>query len=220
MLILSYNLIAQEKDYGIWSSTCIKKKYKKINYEINGELRTRNNTQDIKSINLKIICSYNLNIFNAGIGYQFIYFNDIEYKDYQPRQRMFAFISVEKNFNNLSILIRERFQRTIKDERDRIRLDGSYDTYRVNPEWEWRNRIKLSYYIRKTPINLITSFESFYCLSDPEFNRFNKLRYTIGIDYRLSKKHTLEIYCLKDKEINIKNPLTTYVTGISYKFKF
>lgn len=219
MIFLSEIVSAQLKDYGIWSSATLEKKYKKFNLEITGELRTFNNTQDINRMSIQFISTYNFKFLNLGLGYQFIYFHDIEYNDYQPRQRYIGFLTGKKSFGNFQISLRERVQRTIKDERDRIKPDGTYDTYKINPEWDWRNRIKFSYYFKNTPFTTSLSFESFYILNNPDGdNYFNKLRYTLGFDYKLSKKHNLEIYGLIDKDINVKNPIITYVTGIAYKF--
>jgi len=220
IIILSAYTKAQEKDYGIWTTISLEKKIKKLDIELNSELRTFNNSQDINRLSFQLDASYKIYFLKLGLGYQFIYFNDIKYNDYQPRQRYIAYLIGKKSYKNFTFSIRERFQRTIKDERDRIRIDGSYDTYKVNPEWEWRNKIKISYNSKNTPIITSLSFESFYCLNDPDNKFFNELRYSLDLDYRLSKKHTISIYGLIDKEINVTNPLTRYITGIAYKYSF
>ena len=147
-------------------------------------------------------------------------YNDIEYSDVQPRQRYAIYTQGKQKFGNFKIYIREQFQRTIKDERDRIKFNGQHDTYSINPEWEWRNRIKLLYNIPNCPFNPSAYFESYYYLNDPDGNSFSKLRFDLSLNYKLSKHHRFELYGLIDKEVNEINPVTTWIIGLEYTYVF
>jgi hypothetical protein len=220
-LLLSSSLWAQTEDFGVWTSVGAEKKLGKWNFGTNAELRTKNNSGQVDRLSFQLETAYNiLKPLKAGVSYEFIYYNDSEYSDYQPRQRYSLFLQGDKKFGDFSISLRERTQRTVKDERDRITESGGYDSYKVNPEWYWRNRIKVEYNIPHFPVNPSLSFETFYQLNNPDGNTFDNLRYTVSFSYKLAKHHKVEVYGLVNKKINVTAPVTTYVGGFGYIFSF
>jgi hypothetical protein len=221
ILIFPVLVCAQTNEYGIWTSVGIEKKVGKWDFSVDGEIRSQDVFQRTNRTSVSFEVSRSIvKWLKLGGSYQYMSFYDTKYADYQPRQRYNFFIQGKQDFGRFSFSLRERFQRTIKDESDRIKESGTYDSYKVNPEWTWRNRAKLSYNIPKCPITPSFSFESFYQLNNPDGNTFDQLRYTLTFSYKLNNQNTLEIYGLANKEINVSNPVKTYVAGIGYTFSF
>jgi hypothetical protein len=215
------SVFAQTTDFGVWSSIGAKKKLGKWKLGIYTELRTNDNTRQIHRLDYKLDVEYDVvKAVEIGVSYKFIYFNDVKYFDYQPRQRYTLHVQGEQKFGDFKVSLREKVQRTIKDESDRQKENGDYDNYKINPDWIWRNRLKIDYNIPHFRVNPSISFETFYLLNNPDGNTFNNLRYTLELNYKLSKHHAFEIYGLIEKEIHVDNPLTTYISGIGYVLTF
>jgi hypothetical protein len=214
-------LYAQIEDFGVWFTSGIEKKHGKWNFGAEGELRTKDNANQIDRWSMKFETSYNLYRFlQFGGSYEYIYFHDLKYSNYQQRHRSYAFLQGKYKFRGFTFSVRERLQVTKKDDSDRIKKNGEVNTYAINPEWTWRNRFKLSYNIPKFQVTPSISFESFYQLNNPDGNTFDKLRYTLSFSYNLTKHHLFEIYGLIDKDINVTDPVKTYILGFGYEFSF
>lgn len=209
-------------DFGIWSTIEIQKKLNK-KWSMNGEaeLRTRENSSEIGRWGLKIGGDYTIiKEIKVGLAYQFLYFHDIEYWDFQSRHRFIGFLQGRKKWGNFAFSLRERFQMTTKDDSDRIKDSGKVDTYKIDPEWSWRNRIKVIYDIPESKFSPSFSFESFYQLNNPDGNEFDGLRYTLSVAYRLNKQHTFDVSGIFDKEINVNNPVDRYILSVGYSYSF
>jgi len=220
-LYISFSILAQTTDFGSWTNIKLEKKWNKWQFETELELRTQDKLQNWNRYSAQLEASYKiLKPIELGIKYQYISFNDIEYSDIQARQRYAAYLQGKIKWGQFSFSLREQFMRTIKDERDRIRYSGEHDTYKVNPEWEWRNRLLVFYNIPDFKINPSIAFESFYTLNHPDQNTFNKLRFTGSLHYKLNKMHKFELFGLYDHEINVDNPSSSIILGLSYTFSF
>lgn len=209
-------------DFGIWSSVEIEKKFNK-KWALNGELelRTRENTSEIGRWGAKLGGEYALmKEIKVGLAYQFQYFHDIQYQDFQPRNRFIGYLQGRKKWNNFVFTLRERFQVTTKDDSDRIKENGKIDTYKMDPEWCWRNRIKLAYDIPKSKFTPAFSFETFYQLNNPDGNEFDGFRYTLSLTYKLNKRNAFELSGIYDREVNVNNPVDRTVLGAGYSYSF
>lgn len=212
---------AQDDYFGLWTSVDASKKFNK--FELNGEveLRMRDNMERVARLSGKIGVEYKIiKALNVGVAYQYIHFNDVEYSDFQPRSRFIGYIQGKQKWGNISVSLRERIQTTYKSESDRIKSSGKIDTYKSNPEWIWRNRLKIAYDIPNCKFTPAVSVESFYQLNNPEKNVFENMRYTLACTYKISKKKSIEFFMLYDNEINVNNPEDKYVAGVSYSFSF
>jgi hypothetical protein len=211
-----------QTDFGIWTSAEIEKKLS-TKWSLNGELelRTIENSGEINRIGLKFGGDYSIvRNLKVGAAYQFIRFHDLEYEDYQPRHRFIAFLQGKRKWNNFAFTLRERFQGTTKDESDRIKASGKIDDYKINPEWEWRNRLKMAYDIPQCRFTPSVSVESFYQLNNPDGNRFDCIRSIAGIAYRLDRKSSIELSAIYNREINVEKPQHKLVVEINYAYSF
>jgi hypothetical protein len=214
-------LWSQTTDFGIWSNIGLEKKLGKWDFSGEAELRTQDNANQVDKWSFQLESSYSIfKQLKVGAAYQFIYFHDTRYWDFQPRHRNNVFLQAKQKLGNFTFTLRERVQVTYKDESDRIKKSGKINTYKINPEWAWRNRIKVSYDIPQFPVTPSFLFESFYQLNNPDGNVFDKLRYTLSFNYHLSKHHDIEVYGLIDKDINVDDPVKMYLLGVGYAYSF
>jgi hypothetical protein len=221
LLFVSPVIRSQTNDFGIWTSLGLEKKLGKWDLGSELELRTMDNSSKINRVSMEFEASYVLlKPLKVGLSYQFIDFNDTKYTDFQPRHRFNLFAIGSQKLGNFNFSLRERLQLTTKDESDRIKSSGAIDTYKINPAWVWRNRLKISYNIPHCKITPYGSFETFYQLNNPDGNVFDDLRYTIGVGYSLKKRHKFNLYYLIDNEINVKNPVRGFVLGAGYTYSF
>jgi len=220
-LFISFHLWSQTDDFGVWTTLELEKKLMRWSFTTEAELRTLHDSKDVARWNLELGAVFDISKhLKIGASYQFIYFHDFKYADYQPRNRFILYLTGKKKFGNFSISLRERAQMTTKDDSDRIKKSGKIDTYKMNPEYSWRNRVKVAYYFETARFEPAFSFESFYSLKNPDGNTFDDLRYSLSITYYINKHQEIEIYGLIDKEINVKNPVKTSVAGFGYNYSF
>lgn len=212
---------AQVTDFRNQTSLSIQTQWKK--WDFSGELETRQVFfyGNIRRSSLELEAAYTIAPkIKAGFSYSLIDFYDEKYTDYQLRQRFSVFAATKLKTGNFSFSLREKLQYTYKDESGRIKSDGETDTYSINPEWTWRNKLKAEYNIPHFKLTPYLSLESFYQLNNPEGNAFCDLRYTLGGSYKFNRQHKLEIGCILNKQLNSSNPKTTWMPSIGYTFSF
>jgi hypothetical protein len=149
---------------------------------------------------------------------------DTKYEKYLMRNRFTTSLSGKLDFDRFTFSLRERLQLTVKDDSKRLKPDGTINTYSVNPELTWRNRLQIAYNIPKFRIDPTFSIETFFDLNNPGGNSFSKYRYTLSFDYKIQKQHIFEIFGVLNSEI-IANPedddlYGKYIVGTSYKYSF
>lgn len=212
---------SQINEFGLWVLLGIEKNINKWRVEANGNIRSKDDSKQLDRLSLEIEGSYSIcKAIKIGTSYEYIHFHDTKFSDFQPRNRFSGFIKGKHKFGRFSFILTEQIQLTTKDESDRIKSNGTINTYRINPALTWRNKLKISYNIRNCSITPTFAIESYYSLNNPEGNAFYKMRYTIDLSYRLNKKQSLRMFNLIDKEMNINNPSGIYIIGIGYNYAF
>ncbi len=266
-------LTAQETEPGgIWTSVSLEKEITK-KWSVNGEFEFRTHGINLLRDRFTAQLGTDYEIFNnlkLGASYSWMNVDD-DYKwsddsirtDYFQNRHRFNLQGVWRyKLGNIAFQFRERAQVTFKDDSDRIKSNGKINENRINPEYIWRNRIKISYDKKKMPWTPYFSFESYYELNDPDPIRyynsaatsyeernsyFSKLKYTVGVEYKINKQHTVELYGMyfherSSEEIEVMRPIFSddglferfqldkyrglsdwsddYVLGIGYTFSF
>jgi hypothetical protein len=220
LTMISVTLHAQTKDFGLRVTGRVEKKIDKWLFGTEAEFRTKGHSGQTDRWSMLLETNYNIHkLLRAGLAYKFIYFHDTDYADYQPRHRFCFYIQGKQNLGNFKFSLRERLQLTLKDESDR-KKNGRLDTYRIDPDVTWRNRIKISYNVSGFPVDPAFSFESRYQLNDPDKNSFEKLRYVLSLNYKPDNHHEFEIYGLIDRNILTDEAARMYVAGIEYVYSF
>lgn len=222
ILGLSVQLLrAQSDSYGTWTSIGIEKKMHKWHFGVETELRTINYMNRISRGSISLSSDYSiLKQLRVGIGYQLMNNWDEKYWNYQIRNRFNVSSTGKLKWNNFSFALREKLQVTLKDESNRIKSNGNIDTYKINPEWIWRNRMQIAYNIPHCRITPAFSVESFYQLNNPDGNKFDNMRYTLSFDYKINKKNSVNIYGLINNKLNSDETTGKHILGLGYVFSF
>lgn len=223
VIILSLSttfLWAQIENFGTWSTVSIEKKLGDFKLNAETELRTIYAVQLINRASVGLGADYRVNDYlKVAMGYSFMNHLDTKYKNYQFRHRFNAGATGRIQVDRFTFSLRERVQLTTKDDSNRIRENGTIDTYRINPAWVWRNRLQAEYNIRKSKFTPSVSAESFYELNNPAGNNFYKMRYTLSCDYRINKRNTVSVYTVFNSGVDDDDMYGKYILGINYNIK-
>ncbi len=147
----------------------------------------------------------------AGVSYSFLNRENNDHY-YENRSRFAAQLSYKESFRKVKLSWRGKFQSTYRDE--------NRGDYKVNPKNYLRNRFQLDYKIVNSRFEPRLSFEFFYLLNGPEGNRIDELRTTLGFDYVLTRRASLEVFLRMDNEIQMKDPANVLMLGVFYKYSF
>lgn len=224
LLVLAHQSVYSQRtdDFGIWTTIEAEKSFgKKWNLIGEVEFRSKENLEEVSRWGVKIGGEYKIiKDLKAGAAYQLLYFYDSEYADFQPRHRLIGYLQGKQKWGRVTFTLRERFQGTFKDDSDRIKASGKTDTYKMDPEWTWRNRLKVAYDIPKCKFTPSVSLETFYQLNNPDGNELEALRYTLSVAYKLDKKSTFSLSGIYDHEMNVNDPVDRYVVELGYAYSF
>ncbi len=233
-------LMAQEEEPGgIWTSLTIEKDLTK-KWSVDTEIEFRSNgfspSRDRFGIQLgtyyelfrrfKLGASYDW--MNVNDDYKFNDAGDIRTDYYQNRHRINVQAVYRYDIGDFRIQLRERLRATFKDDSDRLMEDGTINNNRINPDYVWRNRLKISYNKKKVDWTPYISFETYYLLNDPAEIRFydakdndfrvghsyfSRHRSIAGIAYKINKRNSIEVYGLYT---NSREPERIRVDGPNY----
>ncbi|MDD2997381.1 MAG: DUF2490 domain-containing protein [Paludibacter sp.] len=231
--ILPVTFIWAQGEYGSWTTISLEKELsKKWELGAEAELRTIYYARLMERMSLGLSADYTiLKGWKVGAGYQIMNKLDTKYLNYQVRNRFNLSTSGRLKFNDLTISLRERIQLTTKDDSKRIRDDQTIDTYKINPEWKWRNRVQISYNIPNFKITPTFSVESNFQLNNPDGNHFDKMRYILSLGYKIKKVHQIEVFGVLNDEFESDDAgaiisssdddvYGKYNLGIGYKYSF
>ena len=146
---------------------------------------------------------------------------------YQFTHRMGAYCERERWYHNTAYeafydyypeLLSELIPEYTLDE-DPESEDYSYMTDTKNPknDHKLRTRLAVSYDIKKSPFEPFAELEVYNEL-DNSF-AYNKVRYTIGADYKINKEHKLTVY-YRYQDYADMDEASGHVLGIGYAFEF
>ena len=201
--------LAQINDFELWSGVQLRKNItKKLRVSFEEEIRFNENISDIKKFYSEIGLSYRLNKhIRFAARYRFTE-NKTILSYYSTRHRIMADISLRYKISRLFIAFRSRYQ---------IKYIDIYSSETgFVPRNHSRNKLSLKYNIRKNPVSPFTSGELYYQLNNPEGNQLDKLRYTAGFEYNINKKNSFDIYFRIQQQINVNNPVKSYIIGVKY----
>lgn len=188
-------VFGQSKDMGSILEVEVSKKINKFKISASTNLQTIYTVKLIDKFKFGLGVNYSITKrIGAELGYEYKNILDYKYTDYQFRNRYYAGVKFEIVAGRFDIGLRERWQSTSKDDSDRIKSDGSIDTYPVNPEYVWRNKLDVNYNIIKSKLTPYVSAESFYHLNSPNENGFYNFRYSIGVDYKINKRNFIDLF--------------------------
>ncbi len=146
-----------------------------------------------------------------------------------PRYRVFAALTGSYSFARFKFSLRERYQFTCRTRytttRNYYSSSGEYnyseDDVRRSKSFNiLRSRLQISYDIRHCPLSPYASVEIYNSLNDGF--KTKKLRYSVGLDWRVDKHNSLSISWLYQdiKGEDDDNDANSHIIGIGYAYKF
>tara|TARA_B100001093_G_C26509985_1_gene877080 strand:+ start:181 stop:798 length:618 start_codon:yes stop_codon:yes gene_type:complete len=197
LLFCPFLLIAQEQDFQQWSKIG-------VSYDLNKDLcvsldqgfRFRENASlpDATFSNLSL--KYDLiKKWSVAIGYRYI-------TDFDLSQNTFTSQRIYSDIN-----YRKKKKRWLM--KNRLRYQYQEENFTL------RDKVSLSFNIRKTPLEPFTAFELFF-----KDSNFKKWRYTLGVSYPFLKEFEIDVYYRLQQSFNTNNPKHLHILGIGMEYKF
>jgi hypothetical protein len=211
-LIFSNCAFGQMNDAGLWTSLTLEAKLiKKLSVNVSQEYRFNENVTELATWISEAGLEYKLNKFiRASVNYRYT-LKKKKNNLYSPRQRIFIDIKAEKKIKPVIFRFRTRFQEEYADI-DRA-PDGGFAGFYS------RNKFSFKFDLDKK-WEPYTSLELFSPLRHNQPFLFDDIRAAAGIEFALSKHHKLDIYYMIQRELNVNNPVTDFIGGIGYQYKF
>ncbi len=211
-LAISGSVYCQDRDFGLWYEVNAEKSFSK-KFDVNGTfmVRTYDNASFIDQAFIELGASYNLNKY-VGFTGSYRIGNYLEDDDlYHFRHKLFADIKGSLPVSNFVFSVRLRLQMIAKTY-----VEDAGDDITV---YDGRLKLKAVYKIPDFPVNPYLSFETFSPVFRNEGRLIDKSRSTIGLEYKITKKHLVEIAYVYQRDtypdLSIMN-----IISIGYKFKF
>ena len=197
LLFCPFLLIAQEQDFQQWSKIG-------VSYDLNKDLsvsldqgfRFRENASlpDVIFSNLSL--KYDLiKKWSLAIGYRYITDFDLS-QNTSTSHRIYSDINYRKKKKRWLM-------------KNRLRYQYQEENFTL------RDKVSLSYNIRKTPLEPFTAFELFF--KDSEFKKW---RYTLGASYPFLKEFDIDVYYRLQQSFNTNNPKQLHILGLGMEYKF
>lgn len=208
-LLFPYLLLAQEsgsspkaqKDFQLWLEASLNYKVnKKLDLKFEAAHRMENNLADVNEtyIELQVRTDpYKFLLLSGGYRFSGWY-------DQFLIHRLFAFARFEANAD------RFRFQ-------FRTRFDFNFDGHGSPVPNHWRNKIKIRYRTKKFPLDPFVAYELFYRTNNWD-KRISQQRFDLGLQYSISKKHSLRAYYRYQQRLNAVAPDQNFILGFSYSY--
>ena len=251
LTLLPLTAVAQSDDFGLdFALEAQKKLSKQWSLSLEGELRTRDNTKTTDRWSIGLGVDYKVaKWLKASAGYELLYdhIERISYFDetddevldgdadagdpkkcadyWGTRHRFNVSLTFDRKlFGDFKISLRERWQYTWRPEYTVSErwsyLDNAYDgkekTYNGRGKNVLRSRLQVEYDKKGLNITPYANVEFFNAWS------LQKVRYTVGLDWKLSKQHSLGAFYRYQNVRSDDDDLepNRHLLGVSYKFKF
>lgn len=230
-------VVAQNADFGMWYEIGAEKKLSpKWNLGLEGELRTRNNTQTLDRWSAGLSAEYKIvKGLKASAGYTLLYDNnrdelDLKSDGLRPNKYTPSYWGTRHRFNvslqgsvgwgRLSISLRERWQYTYRPSVEEQKYDfdlGAWTNVKGKGKNVLRSRLQLSYDFPHWKFDPFANVEMFNA-----GHGVDKMRYQVGVDYKYLKKHVFSLTYRYQHVggVDDDNEPDGHLIGLSYKLKF
>jgi hypothetical protein len=212
MLFIWLPAISQNKDFGVWLGGNINHEiFKKVDIGLGVCLRTNQNASHTDQFYTDLGIGYKFNKYIAVSGnYRWI-IKDESYNQYFSRYRFYTDLKLLYPLSNFKFSTR-------------FRLQSQYKQYAEKPEDklpEYYGRIKAQIYYNWPfiPFNPYVSAEWFYPLNNDAVKYADQKRLTIGIEYKINKKHSVDAEFLLQREY-LPHFTDTGIVAVTYNFEF
>ena len=211
-LAISSKVYCQESDFGLWYEVNAEKSFSK-KFDVQGTVmvRTFDNGSTLDQVFAEIGSSYSLNKY-VGFALSYRIGNYLEDDDlYHIRNKWFGDIKGSLPLSNFVFSARVRLQIMARTYFE--------DAAAEKAEYDGRLKLKLIYKIPDFPVNPYLSFETFSPIFRNEGRLIDKSRSTIGLEYKITKKHIVETEYTYQRD-TYPHLSVLHIITLSYTFKF
>ena len=212
LLLLPAMVSGQVNDAGLWSSINLQKKLNgKFTVDLCQEFRFNENISELGSFFTEASLQYKINKrISVSAGYRFI--NKRELDDhYSKRHRALIDLNLKHKISKVTAAARIRFQSQFADY-------YSSETGKI-PENYLRTKLTFKYDTGKR-ITPSIGGETFVNLNRAEGMLLDTYRLSAGLEYEINKRTSVEVGYLLDKEIQVSEPWTSYITTVGFNYNF
>lgn len=212
ILIISKSGYSQNHDFGIWYE--INSEFavnKKLELDLSAMIRTYDNASKTEQAFLEAGLSYKFSKFISIAG-SYRLTNNIEDDElFHLRHKFMSDVNGSMPIKDFVLSARIRLQ-----TQTRTYYEPGDDK---TPDFTGRFRLKCLYNIPKFPVNPYFAFESFSPLFVNSNRIFGKERITAGLEYKIIKKHSVEIEYIFERDY-IPRISDLSIISVSYNVKF
>ncbi len=193
-----------QEDFGTWTKISFDYKLnKKVSFNSKTELRTKDNSRTRNQFYTQLSTRYKFNKkLSINLAYRLKSLNENYGEEIQ--NRFHSDINYKSKIEDLSIYFRLRTQYNI--------------TYNSDNDWYERTRLKLKYEFNKK-LSCFIYNEFYFLINEIENNGFHKNRFGTGLEYKISKTISAGLKYLRIAAVNVENPKTMNVIGLSFAHK-
>ena len=212
MLLFNVSVFSQNNDMQLWTNISLEKKITKtFSFNFTEEVRFNENISEVGQFFSDIGGTYKISkAWRISANYRFT--NKRQVDDlYSKRHRYYLDLSFKKKFDLVVFSFRTRFQSQYAD------IYSSNDG--TVPNYYSRNKLSLKLDLNKK-YSPYLSAEMFYQLNNPDGNKLDNMRYSLGLEYEFNKRMGIDLFYMIQQEYNVKNPERDFVVGVGFKCSF
>ncbi len=215
-LILVPNIATAQKstDYGaILQAEYQNNFYGNFDVNVKEDLRFDNNFSHYSRSKTTLGADYKFVRYGFKVGAGFDYINRYTGKHiFRSRYRFFVNASYKYVYRNWEFGYRTRFLTMYHDERTGY--------YNYEPEYNWRNRLSVSYQRRFSRFKYTVSGETYSVLNRDKQLQLNTLMFEGDVEYRLTRRQYLSVFIRDYRDIYIESDqIRTVYFGLAWRFK-
>jgi len=205
-------VMAQVNDAGLWASVNLEKKFTtKISIHFTEEFRFNENFSELGVFFSELTGEYQFSkMFAVSGGYRFIQRRRVD-DSYSNRHRYLFNLNIKNEIGAFRTNFRLRYQSQYANVHSSE--DGPV------PDNYLRPKLTVKYNLEKKYIPFISG-EGFIHLNRADGVLFDAYRLTAGMEYEFTKKSSIELGYMIDREVQVADPLTNYVIVIGWKYIF
>jgi hypothetical protein len=187
---------------------------KKWSFELEEQLRLKNNSSELASYFTEFSTTYKLPYsLKLGLGFRYNRANDNKGAKQGIRESFrYQFdVSYKHKWNDFELDYRLRYQNS-----QQFSFTESIGKDAVH---KMRFKTSIDYSIKDWKLDPSVSLEVFNQLSGSQTG-FDAFRITAGTDYKIKKFGKIGLYYRLERELNVDYPKTTHIIGFQYKYSF
>lgn len=186
VILISVTLSAQKKDFGIWYGANLSKGItNKLDLNISLMARTYEDASKLEQGFAEAGVGYKINKhLDAALSYRLTSAIEDD-SEFHFQHKLFLDLKSDMKASRFSFSARLRFQTRIKTY-----LQYVEDKY---PDYTGRIKLKATYRTPKFPVNPYVYYEAFCPMFSKEDRSIGKNRFSAGISYKISSKHSIDI---------------------------